>query len=72
MPETVEKSMDGGWDATNAGGRRRIDQKNNPKWCRNPQYFLNLKQPTHLKVTPLLLLFFSFHLLSYATHSDPF
>lgn len=50
MPETVEKSMDGGWDATNAGGRRRIDQKNNPKWCRNPQYFLNLKQPTHLKI----------------------
>jgi len=24
--------------------------KENQFWCRNPQYFLNIKKPTHLKI----------------------
>lgn len=27
----------------------------NPYWCQNPQYFLNIKQPTHLKVQVRLI-----------------
>jgi hypothetical protein len=32
--------------------------KFNPYWCQNPQYFLNITQPTHLKVTFLLIRLF--------------
>ena len=50
MPETQEFSMDGQWAEHSAGGRRRIEGKDNPSWCKNPQYFLNLRKPTNLKV----------------------
>ncbi|EGR31206.1 hypothetical protein IMG5_115920 [Ichthyophthirius multifiliis] len=51
MPETLEFSIeDQQWEQHNAGGRRKIENKNNPNWCRNPQYFLNLKQATNLKI----------------------
>lgn len=50
MPETLEVSMDGQWGDSNSGGKRKTETKNNPSWCKNPQYFLNLKQPTNLKV----------------------
>ena len=50
MPETIETSREGSWDNDNAGGRRRAEGKNNAYWASNPQYFLNLKQPTHLKI----------------------
>ncbi len=43
MPETLEVSMDGTWAESNMGGRRKIENKSNPAWCKNPQYFLNLK-----------------------------
>jgi len=51
MPETIEKSMEGAWyENENSGGKRRSEKENNPYWCSNPQYFLNLSQPTHLKI----------------------
>ena len=50
MPETLEFPIEGSWTERSAGGRRRIDDTNNPNWCRNPQYFLNLTVPTNLKV----------------------
>jgi hypothetical protein len=41
----------GKWSQTTAGGRR-VDEKGreNQFWCRNPQYFLNITRPTHLKI----------------------
>lgn len=59
MPETIEKHEEGGWSDFSAGGKRKIeivtnngDKKmvSNPFWCKNPQYFLNLSEPTHLKI----------------------
>ena len=51
MAETLEVSMEGTWGDNTAGGKRKYDSgKDNPNWCKNPQYFLNLKLPTHLKV----------------------
>jgi len=50
MQETFELSLEGGWGESNAGGRRKIGGKNNSSWCRNQQYFLNVTQPTQLKV----------------------
>jgi len=51
--------MQGEWTAEKAGGKLRAKGKQNPRWCSNPQYFLNLEKPTHLKVsypsTPLTL-----------------
>lgn len=43
--------FDGKWGPTSAGGRR-VDEKGkeNQFWCRNPQYFLNITKPTHLKI----------------------
>ena len=33
-----------------AGGKRVADNgKENQYWCRNPQYFLNITKPSHLK-----------------------
>jgi hypothetical protein len=55
MPETLEISMAGQWGESNAGGRRKLEgMRSNPGWCRNPQYFLNLKQQTNLKVIFIL------------------
>ena len=50
MPETLETTVDGQWTDNSAGGRRKIEGKENPNWCRNPQYFLNFSQPTMLKI----------------------
>jgi len=50
MSETIETSMEGSWENENSGGKRRSEKENNPQWCSNPQYFLNLTQPTHLKI----------------------
>jgi len=51
MPETLEISMEGTWGDTTSGGKRKYENnKDNPNWCKNPQYFLNLKYPTHLKI----------------------
>lgn len=50
LPDTIEFPLDGAWTDESSGGKRRIKGKDNPHWCRNPQYFLNLKKPTHLKI----------------------
>ena len=50
MPETEETTVEGIWTEDIVKGRRRIDSKDNPVWCKNPQYFLNLKHPTQLKI----------------------
>ena len=50
MPTTIEQTIEDSWNEMNAGGKRKIDNKDNPSWCRNPQYFLNLKNPTNLKI----------------------
>ena len=31
-------------------GKKKGDIKDNPNWCKNPQYFLSLTQPTMLKI----------------------
>jgi calpain len=31
-------------------GKKKGDIKDNPNWCKNPQYFLSLNQPTMLKI----------------------
>jgi len=43
--------MEGNWIEGNAGGKRKLENgKDNPSWCRNPQYFLNLTVSTHFKI----------------------
>ena len=51
MPNTIEQQFKDKWSQSTAGGRR-IDEKGkeNQYWCRNPQYFLNITRPTHLKI----------------------
>lgn len=51
MPNTIEQSFEGKWGPNSAGGRR-VDEKGkeNQFWCKNPQYFLNITRPTHLKI----------------------
>jgi hypothetical protein len=37
MPETLEVSMEGNWGDNTAGGKRKSENnKDNPKWCKNP------------------------------------
>lgn len=31
-------------------GKKKGEIKDNPNWCKNPQYFLTLTQPTMLKI----------------------
>lgn len=51
MPNTIEQQFKDRWSTTTAGGRRIDDKgKENQYWCRNPQYFLNITRPTHLKI----------------------
>lgn len=51
MPNTIEQQFKGKWSLTTAGGRRIDDKgKENQYWCKNPQYFLNITKPTHLKI----------------------
>jgi hypothetical protein len=51
LPNTIEQQYKGKWDKNTAGGRR-IDEKGkeNQFWCKNPQFFLNITKPTHLKI----------------------
>lgn len=51
LPKTIELAFLGKWVQSTAGGRRILQNgADNKHWCRNPQYFLNLKKPTHLKI----------------------
>lgn len=52
LPETVEvPTFKGEWDGNTAGGKRLLRSGiDNPLWCKNPQYFLNLYAPTSLKI----------------------
>lgn len=51
LPKTIEQTFVGKWTNSTAGGRRTLDTgAENKRWCVNPQYFLNLKKPTHLKI----------------------
>ena len=37
--------------AQTAGDKKLAENgKENQFWCRNPQYFLNITEPTHLKI----------------------
>jgi hypothetical protein len=54
MPETLETSVEGSWNVDSAGGPRKLGKKDNPSWCHNPQYFLNIQKPTHVKVLSFL------------------
>lgn len=51
LPQTLEQSFLNKWTVTTAGGKRVHENgKENQFWCRNPQYFLNITKPTHLKI----------------------
>ena len=51
LPRTIEQSFNSKWDKMTAGGKRVQDNgRENQFWCRNPQYFLNLQKPSHLKI----------------------
>jgi hypothetical protein len=51
LPNTIEQIYNGKWTKETLGGRRVNDQgQENIKWCINPQYFLNITQPTHVKI----------------------
>ena len=51
LPNTIDQSFVGKWSQTTAGGKRTNESgQENQKWCINPQYFLNITQPTHLKI----------------------
>lgn len=51
LAETLEVTEKGEWNETTAGGRRILKNgKENPLWCKNPQYFLNIAEPTMMKI----------------------
>lgn len=51
LPTTIEQQYQGKWTIQTSGGRRVLENgKENQFWCRNPQYFLNITKPTHLKI----------------------
>lgn len=51
LPQTIEQQFQSKWDKQTQGGKRVLDNgKENQFWCRNPQYFLNITKPTHLKI----------------------
>ena len=52
LPATIEQSFTSKWDTKmTAGGKRTLDNgRENQFWCRNPQYFLNITKPSHLKI----------------------
>eukprot|EP00743_Colponemidia_sp_Colp-15_P002164 GILK01002349.1.p1 GENE.GILK01002349.1~~GILK01002349.1.p1 ORF type:complete len:1020 (-),score=203.00 GILK01002349.1:103-3162(-) len=48
---TYEVSFQGQWTPATAGGKRtKKTGSDNAMWCQNPQYFVGIKKPTHLKV----------------------
>ena len=51
LPRTIEQSFMSKWDKNTAGAKRVLDNgRENQFWCRNPQYFLNITKPSHLKI----------------------
>jgi hypothetical protein len=51
LPNTIEQEFKSSWTEGTNGGKRMLDNgKENQVWCRNPQYFMNLTKPTHLKI----------------------
>ena len=51
LPRTIEQSFKSKWDKNTAGAKRVNDNgRENQFWCRNPQYFLNITKPSHLKI----------------------
>lgn len=52
LPNTKQLEFKGQWKTmpNSAGGRLIENGKENQFWCRNPQYFLNITRPTHLKI----------------------
>ena len=51
LDDTIEQKFHGKWGDTTAGGRRHaIAGGENQRWCTNPQYFLNITSPTHIKI----------------------
>jgi hypothetical protein len=51
LADTKEIREKGEWTEDTAGGRRTLrNGKDNPLWCKNPQYFLNVTTPTLLKI----------------------
>ena len=51
LPATISSEFPSKWDKNSAGGRRVQDNgRENQFWCRNPQFFLNLSKPSHLKI----------------------
>jgi hypothetical protein len=45
LPITEETPFSNKWGTNTAGGKM-----GNQLWCRNPQYFLNITKPTHIKI----------------------
>ena len=50
LPSTIETKFNNKWSQQTAGGMLYIENKFNQQWCKNPQYFLNITKPTHLKI----------------------
>ena len=51
LPPCIETLFKGKWDKATSGGKRVHDNgRENQFWCRNPQYFLNITKPSHLKI----------------------
>ena len=51
LPETIETTLKGDWGVDSAGGKRLSENNaENSTWCKNPQIFLNLIKPTHVKI----------------------
>ena len=51
LPRTIEQSFKSKWDKNTAGAKRVNDNgRENQFWCRNPQFFLNITKPAHLKI----------------------
>lgn len=50
LPQTIETAKKGEWVKASAGGRRIENATENQFWCKNPQYFLNITRPTHIKI----------------------
>ena len=51
LPETLEVEERGTWSKDLKQGPRLLEGgSENPNWCENPQFFLNLKRQTHVKI----------------------
>ena len=50
LPETIEIEKKGMWKKDMKQGPRLVNGSENPNWCENQQFFLNLHKPTHVKL----------------------